>query len=86
MSATHTSTGQIFGKIFTYAGYGFFGLAAIGALFVLAVNGYALFEDYQHGRFEWWHIIWVVGGAALLGAITAGIGWALFALGRRLAG
>jgi hypothetical protein len=78
------TTAQIFGKIFTWAGYGLFGLAGIGALLILAVNGYAIVEDYQHGRFEWWHVIWGAGGAVLLGAITAGIGWACFAIGQKL--
>ncbi|MEZ0259749.1 MAG: hypothetical protein ACAH80_01990 [Alphaproteobacteria bacterium] len=77
---------QTIGKIFVYAGYGLMGLAALGALFALAVNGYAFVEDLNHGRAEGWEIIWVLGLVVLLGGITAGIGYGLLALGRKLGG
>jgi hypothetical protein len=80
------TTAQIFSKIFTWLGYGLMGLAALGALFVLAVNVYSYIDDLKHGRAEGWEIIWVLGAVVLLGGIAAGIGYGLLALGRKLGG
>lgn len=77
---------QIFSKIFTWLGYGLLGLAAIGALFALAVNIYSYIDEMRHGRAQGWEIIWILGAVFLLGAITAGIGWGMLALGRKLGG